>query len=205
MSGVADAFEIFEFEPRFDLDLADLAARHKEMSLALHPDRFAGRSAAERRTALSKAIEVNEAKRRLSDPVQRAEVLLARLAAPTGEGREPPAAPELLMEMMERREALREAALRRDKGAVERLCQLVKADEERTLFQMKELFRIAFSTATQATGARSGAEVAEGAAEAATQSPDVAADRKKLLSSLGALRYYRRFFDEAGAALDELD
>ena len=101
-------------EPRFELDARLVEERHRELSKALHPDRFAGAPATERRLALSRAIEVNDARRTLKDPVKRAEALLARAGVKTGEGVEPPASGELLMEMMELREDLQTIATARD-------------------------------------------------------------------------------------------
>lgn len=34
-------FEIFELEPGFELDVADLERKYKKMQMRLHPDRFA--------------------------------------------------------------------------------------------------------------------------------------------------------------------
>jgi molecular chaperone HscB len=119
-----DPFKTLKIEPRYDLDLAAVEHRHRELSRALHPDRFVGRPASERRLALSRAIEVNEAWRKLRDPVRRAEALLDRLGIETGETSGAKADPELLMEMMEQREALAEARATRDAS---RLAELTSA------------------------------------------------------------------------------
>ncbi len=68
----ADPFDTLGVEPRFDLDLAALERRHRDLSRALHPDRYAGAPAAERRLALGRAIDANEALRVLKDPIRRA-------------------------------------------------------------------------------------------------------------------------------------
>jgi molecular chaperone HscB len=86
-------FEALGVEPSFALDLAILEQRHRELSRALHPDRHAASGAGERRMALGRAIEVNEAYRILKDPVRRAEALLAQRGVATGEGKEPPHQP----------------------------------------------------------------------------------------------------------------
>src|SRR5689334_12410104 len=80
-----DPFEVFGIPPRFEVDLAALELRHRDLSKALHPDRYAGAPAAERRLALNRAIEVNEAWRVLREPVKRAEALFARAGVPVGE------------------------------------------------------------------------------------------------------------------------
>ena len=103
---MSDPFATFGLTPAFELDLNELEQRHRELSRALHPDRYAGRGASERRQALGKAIEVNEAWRRLKNPVKRAEALLERLGLAVSEEQEPKPAPEFLMDVMERREEL---------------------------------------------------------------------------------------------------
>src|SRR6185503_15334256 len=114
----SDPFEILGMEPRFDLDLRALEQRHRDLSRALHPDRYAGAPSAERRLALSRAIEVNDAWRMLRDPIRRAEAILRRGGVEIGETLEPKPSPDLLMEMMESREALSDAARKKDLAAV---------------------------------------------------------------------------------------
>ena len=86
--------------------MAELEKRHRELSRALHPDRHADKTPAERRHALGKAIEVNEAFRVLKDPVRRAEALLRGRGVHIEEGKEAPADPSFLMDIMELRETL---------------------------------------------------------------------------------------------------
>lgn len=120
---MADPFETLGVEPRFDIDLPAVEQRHRDLSRALHPDRYAGAPAAERRLALSRAIDANEALRILKDPIRRAEALLRRAGVPVGETAEPRAPADLLMEMMELREELAAAARARDLGQVGRLAE----------------------------------------------------------------------------------
>src|SRR5690242_15718215 len=111
---MSDPFDTLGVEPRFDLDPDKLAERHRDLSRTLHPDRYAGAPAAERRMALGKAIEVNDAYRVLKDPVRRAEALLRRAGVPVGETVEPKPSQALLMDMMERREELADARRAKD-------------------------------------------------------------------------------------------
>jgi molecular chaperone HscB len=99
-------FAVLGIEPRFDLDLVAAGELHRELSRALHPDRFVGAPAGERRQALNKAIAVNEAWRIVKDPVRRAEALLQHFGVTVTERNDPKASPALLMEMMEAREEL---------------------------------------------------------------------------------------------------
>jgi molecular chaperone HscB len=168
-----DPFEALGVKPEFGLDLASLERRHRELSGALHPDRYASAGAGERRMALGRAIEVNEAFRILKDPVRRAEALLARRGVPSGEGKEPPASPALLMAVMERREALAEIRHSRNKAALTGL-----------IAEVREL--------------EAGVETAL-SGQFAFDTPDAA----EVLKRIGELRYYRRFLREAEAIADE--
>jgi molecular chaperone HscB len=76
----------------------------------LHPDRFASRTATERAASLAQATALNEAYQTLRDPLSRAAYLLqlAGIEAPT-EASGTVNDPELLMESLDRREALAQA------------------------------------------------------------------------------------------------
>lgn len=174
---MSDPFELLGVDARFDLDLPALEKRHRDLSRTLHPDRYAGSPAAERRQALNKAIEVNEAWRTLRDPIRRAESLCERLHIPVDASSYPPAAPEFLMEMMEVREALAEAKNAADVSAVEKLRESVEASEAACLSDLEVAF----------AGAQSAHSLPEG-----------------LVKRLGELRYYRRFLEEARSIEDEL-
>jgi molecular chaperone HscB len=116
-----DPFATLGIPRSFDVDLPAVEKTHRELSRALHPDRYVAASASERRDALSKAVEVNEAWRVVRDPIERAAALLALHGVPTGEGSQPKQDPAFLMEMMEQREALAEARAGRDAAAVRRM------------------------------------------------------------------------------------
>lgn len=175
-------FEQMGLAPRFALDLEELSSRQRELSKELHPDKFVGRPAAERRAALGKAIEVNEAHRALKNPLTRAEALLAHLGLELPEGQGPKASPQLLMETMERREALRDAGQSGNEDAVLALASEVKEEEKALLAELDQAFSEALKEGVLA------------------QSPVAARIHEKL----GNLRYLRRFLDEADAILDEL-
>jgi molecular chaperone HscB len=132
----SDPFTTLGLEPRFAVDTSELERRHKELSKALHPDRYASAPAGERRMALSRAIEVNEAFRALRDPVKRAEEVLRRAGVPVGETSEPKPSNALLMEMMESREELAEAARKKDVAAVGRLGAAMQSRETRLLGEL---------------------------------------------------------------------
>ncbi|MGO9835424.1 MAG: Fe-S protein assembly co-chaperone HscB [Polyangiaceae bacterium] len=121
-----DPFSILGIPRRFDVDLSVVEKTHRELSRTLHPDRYVGAGASERRAALAKAVEVNEAWRVVRDPIRRAEALLGLSGVQVGETVEPKADPEFLMEMLEQREALAEARQARDLMAVRRMAVVVE-------------------------------------------------------------------------------
>jgi len=172
---MVDPFDILGIAPSFDVDLAAIERRYRDLSRVLHPDKHVRSSPAERRMALGKAVEVNEAWRLMRDPIKRAEALFRRRGVEVREGAEPKANPELLMQMMEEREALSEAKARGDRGAVDRLGSTVRARERTLLGRLSEGFD---------QGSRNGADTAA------------------LLPLLGELRYCRRFLDEVSAIED---
>jgi molecular chaperone HscB len=177
-----DPFDTLGVEPSFDLDLDAIERRHRELSKTLHPDRWVGRAAAERRHALGLAIEVNAAWRALKDPVRRAEALLGRLGLAVEELEEPSADPELLAQMMELRESLSDARQSGDLRGVEALAGQVATARTQVLAEIAARFAQAMEN-----GSNNGTREHEG-----------------LLRLLGELRYYQRFLEEAAAIEDEL-
>jgi molecular chaperone HscB len=174
---MTDPFETLGVEARFDLDLRAVERRHLELSKALHPDRYAGAPATERRLALSRAIDVNEAFRVLRDPIRRAEALFRRAGVPVGETLEPKASPSLLMEMMEVREELSDAA------------------------RAKNLAQVTALGAAMAARQRAIEERLGRAIAGAGQDRE---EIQKALPLLGELRCVRRFLDEVSAIEEEL-
>jgi molecular chaperone HscB len=131
-----DPFATLGIAPTYRVDLAAVEKTHRDLSRALHPDKYVGASASERRAALAKAVEVNEAWRIVRDPIRRAEALLGLAGVAIGEGLEPKADPGFLMEMLEQREALSEAKRARDLDAVRRMAAAMgesSRDVERVL------------------------------------------------------------------------
>lgn len=108
--GAIDHFARLGIKPTFDLDLDELERQYFGFQRRLHPDRFAAKSAKERALSQQQATALNEAYETLKDPLKRAAYLLDLLghkvdltACGTINDR------ELLMEQMEKREAIAEA------------------------------------------------------------------------------------------------
>jgi molecular chaperone HscB len=135
-----DPFATLGVPRTFDLELAAVERTHRELSRALHPDKYVTAPPSERQAALSRAVEVNEAWRVLRDPVRRAEALFALAGVKTGEDREPKADPEFLMEVLEKREALAEARAHKDAAAVRALATEMEARQDAALRELSQGF-----------------------------------------------------------------
>ena len=173
---MVDPFETLGIAPTFDLDLAAVEKQYRELARVLHPDRHLAGSPGERRMALGKAVEVNEAWRLVRDPIRRAEALLRRQGVRLEEGKEPKPEPEFLMEMMDQREALSEARASADPAVVERLASAIRKREANVIASISA----AFGSAAKSSGA----------------------SLEKVAPLIGELRYYRRFLDEVSAIED---
>lgn len=103
-------FELFELQPGFDLDLALLSERYRELQKQWHPDRFAHLSERERRLSVQYTAHLNEAFQSLKSPLRRAQYLLLLAGRDTHGESSSQLDPMFLMEQMELRERLSEAA-----------------------------------------------------------------------------------------------
>lgn len=99
----ADPFVLLGISRRYHLDLDDLEARYRQLARQLHPDRYAGKSATEKRFALQWTAHLNESRRLLRDPVRRARYLATGAADPKETGG-PKLDTEFLQEMFDWRE-----------------------------------------------------------------------------------------------------
>lgn len=133
-----DPFATFGLNATFDLEIAEIERRYRDLQRTLHPDRFVSAPSSERQAALRRAVEVNEAYRALRDPLSRARALLALRGHVMASDAK--ADPAFLMEIMERREALSDARAKRDLDSVRRLATEVQEDEARVYRRLTELF-----------------------------------------------------------------
>ena len=97
----SDYFSFFSLPRRLSIDPADLQKRFYDLSRQLHPDKFAGRGAAEQQHALDATALLNDAYRVLRDPAKRAEYLLKLEGFGVEEQRSATVPPELLEEVFE--------------------------------------------------------------------------------------------------------
>jgi molecular chaperone HscB len=176
----ADHFAVLGLERRYDLDVGAVEARYKELSRRLHPDRFARADPRARRASLQRTVQLNEAWRTLKDPIKRAEYLLGlggvHLSSDDGGARAGGVAapPELLMEILERREQLGEARQSGHDDVVASMGDKMRARADQAMVR-----------------------VAEGLRGEPTPDKLISAARE-----LVALRYYQRFLDEVAVHED---
>ena len=169
-----DPFATLGLPRRYEVDPHELETRYRELQRALHPDRHVSESPAQRRLALAKAVEVNEAYRALKDDLARGEALLALEHGPERKLERAAESPEFLMEMMERREALGDARSARDAAKVRAMADEIVALQTRTRAGLVAAFAVGGDRGLDQAG-----------------------------RLLGRLKYYRRFLDEVMAIEDE--
>ena len=130
----SDDFELFGLPRRFALERRAIDERWRALQAQVHPDRFAAEGAAAQRVAMQWAMRVNEAHRRLKDPVARATVL-CRLGGVEIDLHDNAAMPrEFLMQQMQWRESLDEAG---DASAVRGLESGVRQRRQALLEQLR--------------------------------------------------------------------
>jgi molecular chaperone HscB len=106
--GSGGYFELLGLPERFELEPAAIEQAYLERSKDAHPDRFASAPAAERRVAVQRSMELNDAYQTLKRPTRRAEYLLTRNGVTIGDN-ERIADHDFLMRILALREELAEA------------------------------------------------------------------------------------------------
>jgi len=101
-------FALFGFAVSFDIELEQLSQRYRDLQRTVHPDKFANASDRERRLAISKAAEINDAFQTLKSPLNRARYILQLRGVDFDLERDTHLDPLFLMEQIELREALSE-------------------------------------------------------------------------------------------------
>jgi molecular chaperone HscB len=126
-------FVLFGLPERFALDRADLDARWRRLQASAHPDKFAAEGTAAQRVAMQWSVRINEAYRRLREPLTRAAYLCELRAAPIAAESNTAMPADFLMQQMSWREALDDA---QDENAVVALEVEVRTTERALLDQL---------------------------------------------------------------------
>lgn len=114
-------FELFGLPVAFTLDAERLDQAYRNIQAEIHPDRFAHAGEAEQRLSMQWTTRVNEAYQSLKKPFERARYLLLLQGIDAMDPKNTSMAPDFIMQQMEWREALEEAARARDMGRLQAL------------------------------------------------------------------------------------
>lgn len=126
-------FELFHLPARFALDTDALDAAYRTVQAQVHPDRFAAAGDAQKRIAMQWAARANEAYSTLRDPLKRATYLLSLRGADVEAENNTAMESVFLMQQMEWRERVEDAAGAKNVEALNALLDELR-DEERARF-----------------------------------------------------------------------
>ncbi|MCM2490559.1 Fe-S protein assembly co-chaperone HscB [Burkholderia glumae] len=134
MNSLKDSyFELFHLPAQFALDAGALDTAYRAVQSQVHPDRFAAAGDAQKRIAMQWATRANEAYQTLRDPLRRAIYLLSLRGVDVGAESNTAMEPAFLMQQMEWREAIEDAAGAQNVPALDALLAELR-DEKRTRF-----------------------------------------------------------------------
>ena len=129
-------FELFNVPAQFSQDSAVLDSRWKELQREAHPDKFAAQGAAAQRLAMQWSVRINEAYRRLKDPLKRATYLCELHGAPINAETNTAMPADFLMQQMEWREALDDAQTLQN---IEKIASELNQNERGQLSELEQL------------------------------------------------------------------
>ena len=121
-------FELFGLSERFVQTREAIDARWKGLQREVHPDKFAAQGPAAQRVAMQWSVRVNEAYKRLRDPLQRAAYLCERRGAPINAESNTAMPGDFLVEQMSWREALEDAQSEHQLQSVQKDLDRARAD-----------------------------------------------------------------------------
>lgn len=130
-------FEIFDLPATFDIDTVALAERYRDLQRSVHPDRFASAPDRERREAVQRAANINEAFQTLKSPLQRARYILLLKGISFDDEKDTTYDSAFLMEQIELREAL--AEVKHNPDALLKLNELMQDIHQRVDAMLNEL------------------------------------------------------------------
>lgn len=132
-------FELFNVPVQFSQDSAVLDTRWKELQREAHPDKFAAQGAAAQRLAMQWSVRINEAYRRLKDPLKRATYLCELHGAPINAETNTAMPADFLMQQMEWREALDDAETLQN---IEEIASELNQNERWQLSKLEQLIDV---------------------------------------------------------------
>jgi molecular chaperone HscB len=132
----SDDFELFGVHRQFEQDAATLDARWRTLLAESHPDRFVSEGAQAQRLAMQWSVRINEAHRRLKDPLARAAYLCELSGVPVRAEDNTAMPGSFLMQQMAWRESLDDAATLAE---VEALASEVATHRQQALGELRRL------------------------------------------------------------------
>ena len=134
MASLTDShFDLFHLPAQFALDTQALDDAYRTVQAQVHPDRFAAAGDAQKRIAMQWATRTNEAYQTLRDPLKRATYLLLLRGIDVGAENNTAMEPAFLMQQMEWRERIEDAAAAKNIDELDALLTELR-DEERVRF-----------------------------------------------------------------------
>jgi molecular chaperone HscB len=127
-------FALFDLPPTYAIDSTRLDDAYRTVQAQVHPDRFAAAGDAQKRIAMQWATRTNEAYQTLRDPLKRATYMLSLRGVDPGAENNTAMEPAFLMQQMEWRESIEDAASAKNVGALEAILEELR-DEERIRFE----------------------------------------------------------------------
>lgn len=122
-------FELFKLPVSYDVDIASLTEKYRDMQVAAHPDRVAAESEEVKMRAVQFSSFINEAYDSLKDPLKRLAYILSLNGLDVEKVSQSDLGMDLLMEQMQLRESLEE--LPKDESAIEDLESIKKDVQEK--------------------------------------------------------------------------
>ena len=129
-----DDCTLFALPRRYAIDLETLDERRRTLLAQTHPDRHAAQGAAAQRVAMQWSVRINQAWRRLRDPLQRAAYLCELGGVPVGLADNTAMPTAFLLQQMQWRESLADA---HDAATVAALAAEVDAVERESLQRLQ--------------------------------------------------------------------
>lgn len=120
-------FDLFGLPVAFALDAGRLDQAYRDIQAEIHPDRFAHAGEAEKRVSMQWTTRVNEAYQTLKKPFERARYLLQLQGIDAMDPKNTAMPADFILQQMEWREALAEAAQAQDVGALQQLEKELRA------------------------------------------------------------------------------
>lgn len=171
-SSFPEYFALFGIAPRFAIDPQQLTVAYREVLSQVHPDRFAGAGAAERRAAMQMASHANEAYEVLRSDSARAAYLCRRHGLTVDGAGAVPLPPAFLERQMDWHERLDAARIAADGAAIGRLAAEVAQERAAILARIARDLDVAADHVSAAAATRAlmfldklGTDIARVAAE----------------------------------------